>query len=600
MKKLFLLLFGLLTISSCCDDDDPKVKVVDFDKIVGDWVYDSPTDGVWETMRFTSSGVFYYSNDMATWNFSNDRNDGRYTIDEKNNTTTITYTLNGEAKQDVMTFQSLNEYEFTAKFQQTGLSFTYGKLLGSQKLVKPGDKVTPDYKAWVSDEIRDYSSHDLTIATVDDKTGEITAVAENGRTYINVYTTKGRALVEVVINDETNYFGDYSWAFGKTIDDIINKRGSNYYAKVDNQGITYKSKNLYATYERYLTGTIDDSHVQDVQLVLNDRLTDTQITTMLEKKYKSLGKLDGTDVNVYYDDSSSSMYFVMYDPTERTLSFTLSAFWPDFVPYFGLTSDEVRERMTNNGHQYFEYYDSYSANGSESYLLTSHKTKVFAVEFVYNKNNVVCSYFEYLTSSVKDTEVLEHLKSIGMVQAYNETTTGNAGSVFYNAARTLKVEYDLLRNALVFTDLKRDAYTPVILGSYWKMLGKTASEVKAYYGKPDAENSSGTVMRYITMTDYVSYVQFALDSSKKVYNINVFTRDHVEDSVVKNFLNSIYKPFDSGTNDNGPYNRWISGSTRETSDMMITFYPDYNVVVYQHPSTASSRPMHVLSFNQDQ
>lgn len=66
MKKyLFLALIPLL-FAACDNDSDIVDNPVKMEKLTGEWVYDSPKDTLWEVITFTSSGVFYYSNDWAT------------------------------------------------------------------------------------------------------------------------------------------------------------------------------------------------------------------------------------------------------------------------------------------------------------------------------------------------------------------------------------------------------------------------------------------------------------------------------------------------------------------------------------------------------
>ena len=57
MKKLFAFMLCAIAFCACSNDDDEPV--IDYaNLLVGQWVYDHPEEGVWETIKFTSSGMF--------------------------------------------------------------------------------------------------------------------------------------------------------------------------------------------------------------------------------------------------------------------------------------------------------------------------------------------------------------------------------------------------------------------------------------------------------------------------------------------------------------------------------------------------------------
>jgi hypothetical protein len=123
------------------------------------------------------------------------------------------------------------------------------------------------------------------------------------------------------------------------------------------------------------------------------------------------------------------------------------------------------------------------------------------------------------------------------------------------------------------------------------MLGKTKDKVKEEYGQPAASNSEQVRYKVVgANVEYANIVSFIFNNGASEVNlINLFLQDNVAESTIKNFLSKLYKAFDDGTNANGRFFRYINGQTRDTSSMMITYYPEYQVVVYQHPSTASAR-----------
>ena len=82
------------------------------EQLLGEWVCDLPDEGVWDKLKFIESDIFYYSNDYKRdFNFSNDLNDGRYSIYD-NNKVEISYTLNGTAQMGQFTVQEIKKYSF--------------------------------------------------------------------------------------------------------------------------------------------------------------------------------------------------------------------------------------------------------------------------------------------------------------------------------------------------------------------------------------------------------------------------------------------------------------------------------------------------------
>ena len=161
MKKLFLYIFCLMCLVSC-----EKEEITMKDQLLGEWVYDHPEEGIWEKLKFIESGLFYYSNDFrGEFSFSNDLNDGRYSIYD-NNKIEISYTLNGTAQMGQLTVRDIKKYSFTAEFfigknESVGV-FTYAKLLKSYEMER-GEKKLPDYASLVQSNIQGFKSHNTQI-----------------------------------------------------------------------------------------------------------------------------------------------------------------------------------------------------------------------------------------------------------------------------------------------------------------------------------------------------------------------------------------------------------------------------------------------------
>jgi hypothetical protein len=109
----------------------------------------------------------------------------------------------------VMAMSAISKYSFTAKFyltdgQSTG-TFTYAKELGSIEL-KEGETILPEYETLVESGtvITKFHSHNSNVAEVNSETGEIKAKM-GGRTYVDVVTEDGTAVVEVVVKSFMQY-----------------------------------------------------------------------------------------------------------------------------------------------------------------------------------------------------------------------------------------------------------------------------------------------------------------------------------------------------------------------------------------------------------
>ncbi|WP_455663873.1 hypothetical protein [Phocaeicola sp.] len=354
MKKYFFLLVCTLCILSCSNDNEDNSLPV-LDKIVGEWVYDHIEDeGIWETQKFVSSGVFYYSNiSTGGWKFSNDTKDGRYWVDGGNRIT-CSCTMEGVSVTFKMTIIDITDYSYTAEYNDGAAlgTFTFARLIDKQR-IKPGQKVTPDYGQLVHATILGYKSHKMNVATVDSSSGEITAVA-SGHTYIDVITDQGTAVVEVISFDEDNMFEDYSFALTKTIPEIVEHEGNKYEYRDDEMALVYVVDHFLVDTVTYMTGINDRTHVEYVQLTLNDNVSAAQIKKHLAEKNAVIQVTETTSSYVTGQKVGRLPVALLYDETRSTLSFFLlkpSDLWTDYISFLGLTPAEVKNRY---GEPYYE------------------------------------------------------------------------------------------------------------------------------------------------------------------------------------------------------------------------------------------------------
>ena len=202
MKHIFRIVLFAVCLFACysCEDDsknEPNIDIPEVDiadEIVGEWVYDIPEENAWQSMKFVDEGSFFcYSDKKENWTkVLKNINKGSYGV--KGN---VISAANGTTYLD-MTVSKINGYEFTGRLNETTVDFKFNKVVMRTHLTY-GQFVLPPYEQLVDTTIIGYKSHDESIATVEDSTGEITAVANNGRTYVDIITKSGTAVIKVMI-----------------------------------------------------------------------------------------------------------------------------------------------------------------------------------------------------------------------------------------------------------------------------------------------------------------------------------------------------------------------------------------------------------------
>jgi len=202
MKHIFRTAFLAVCLFTCysCEDDSKNEKKIDIpevdiaDEIIGEWVYDIPEENAWQSMKFVAEGSYFcYSDKKEKWTeVLKSINKGNYGV--KGN---VISASNGATYLD-MTVSKINGYEFTGRLNETTVDFKFNKVAMRTHLTF-GQSILPPYEQLVDTTIVGYKSHDESIATVDNSTGEITAVANNGRTYVDIITKGGTAVIKVMV-----------------------------------------------------------------------------------------------------------------------------------------------------------------------------------------------------------------------------------------------------------------------------------------------------------------------------------------------------------------------------------------------------------------
>lgn len=196
--KLLIFMLSFCTFYAC--DDDKKDDVIDipemdiYDDIIGEWVYDHPEENAWQSMKFLGNGSYFcYSDNKDNWStILQHINEGNFGVKGME-----VSAANGTTYLD-MTVSKINGYQFTARLHETTVDMTFHKVVMRSHL-NYGESIIPPYTELVDTAIIGYKSHDEELAIVDNETGEIRAVANNGRTYIDIITNNGVAVIKVMI-----------------------------------------------------------------------------------------------------------------------------------------------------------------------------------------------------------------------------------------------------------------------------------------------------------------------------------------------------------------------------------------------------------------
>jgi len=348
MKKIFISLLCALSLFACSDDEKTGTEGVDYlADLVGQWVYDHPEEGVWETLKFTSSGKFYFSNtNDLVFEFGNNTVNGSYFINGAD--VYGNYQLNGASLVLDMTIQDMKPYEFTARFKDTGLIFTYARQIDKRTL-DIDETFTPEYELLLHDaRIIGYSSHDERIVTVDVRSGAIRAEAV-GITYVDVITDRGTAVVAVSVEDADNLFPDYSPALNMNREQVIAEWGDDYtYNGPD--GISYNVSGSKYARSVYIYMQNDATYLVQLNLetaYVDDAAREKTVHEYLSRKYAYQENRDG---NYFYFDLSQPDVLPMvigYSPASNVVQYMkveeepVEDLWPDYTEEFGKHVEEL-------------------------------------------------------------------------------------------------------------------------------------------------------------------------------------------------------------------------------------------------------------------
>ncbi|MGN0234064.1 MAG: hypothetical protein ACI4B5_06565 [Bacteroidaceae bacterium] len=594
--KTSLSLFALalaIGMTSCSDECDHTTTPIpdppaNTPTIVGSWYEEAEN----EETRYASSGTFYdcYANYVRCG-----ETEGRWEYDSKNSKLTWTYSFIGQSQYADWTVKDLTELSFTI----------YSSELGAHKL----EKIVESYALNVGQTARiqfsqthpdypviSYSSTNERIASVTSD-GVIKAEGEKGRAYIKVHTEKANVWVGVTVGDDcADIWFDYVGLIGldyKTMRSALSRLGEPYSGDDGYSfGFIHQLHDVADETDVFLCP--EDVMVTEVQLHLKPSVPEAEILSYMDSRYYKIGD---SGAYIFYsssEDTEKSKAIIAYDKEEKCVVFNetqhflhyphVKDLWTDFVPLFGSTQEQVKTAMEGYGYSYLMSDFSYSKDGSDYYSVTGN-SYVQLAGFVFNPDKVVSEFWLYMNTKSDPNDVYDYL--CAKYTEY-EAESSEYRLVFYNEDKSMRVVFDLMNAAVIYTDLtvKQHETSNELFGTYYEGLGLTHDEIVAKYGTPYTEESG--ILFYIVGTGYVDIAAFYIDAdTEKCSRSFVTTNESVEQATVIDYFGSKYNVFEKGTYEDGSQYAWIDGPTVAESTLGIIYIPADRTIMYQPLGSAA-------------
>jgi hypothetical protein len=194
------------------------------------------------------------------------------------------------------TVQEIKKYSFTAEFftgknESVGV-FTYAKLLRSYEMER-GEKMLPDYASLVQTDIRGFKSHNIHVLTVDNSTGEITAVGP-GLSYVDVITEKGTAVVEIKV---AGVWPEYIACLGKTMEEVKSLYGAPTYASSSSMYYKLIEHEFFSLI--YMWADDKTKKVHTIDLMLKEGYDKQKVLAYLNHLYYPYRKGTSVELDMY-------------------------------------------------------------------------------------------------------------------------------------------------------------------------------------------------------------------------------------------------------------------------------------------------------------
>ena len=544
MKKILFLMLATFALASCNDDCDHGTIPP---PPPGNWLAEGT--GAWyeeeenEEMRFSESGTWYdkYCNKLRSF-----ETEGRYESDYSRKLT-YNYTFMGQTQFADWTISNRDELSFTITSDKVGAHVlekiveTYNMAVGkTQQISFANDH--PNYT------IQSYKCNNERIASVSES-GLITTNGEKGTAYIKISTNNGNAWVKIVVGDEClDLWYDYISLIRQNFNQVKAVLG-NPHQSDGNQGYFYNMELHDVVQQVGLWFDQSTRIVDQFQLLLKEGVPSEVVMTYMESRYYKFKEIGNSVQFLNNSTLDNSVAIIEYNQDAKTIIIVdikkYYNLWPDFTSIFGLNKSQLKSKMDEMGYAFYQSFDTYSANGSDAYLITGYDMP-YAVEFVFNPDDVVSQYWIYMKEN--DESQLNAL-----LDQYEYAKEEQSGRVFpfYNKDKTMRIELNLDKAAVVYTDLtKKQHEAPVVdelFADFAKFINKTRLTMAEMMENKEPNRQFMNTCDY-TITDnaYISNVQFQFVSKKVVKNgiqgVVVDVKENADIDKVKKYLSAIYTP----------------------------------------------------------
>ena len=198
-------------------------------------------------------------------------------------------------------------------------------------------------------EIQGYKSHDPSVATVS-QTGQIAAV-KNGTTYIDVQTSRGTGVVEVIVKDSSvkddSIPYDFQSLLGQPVSAVHEMFGANPYLE-DKEYVAY----MNVTSDISMVGIFLDSWtglVKGVTVTFNSSASTANITAALDRTFIPYASQTTETLKAYMDASTvaDATVGVTWDISKLTLTYVnlVKSLFRDYSVLLGMTKSQVLDKM---------------------------------------------------------------------------------------------------------------------------------------------------------------------------------------------------------------------------------------------------------------
>lgn len=593
MKKiLFLIALAIIVGMTSCSDDEcnhlgTDGSISSANQVIGSWYEEAEN----EEMRFGVNGTFYdrYANYLKCAEV-----EGRWEFDSKNSKLTYNYLYMGQNQYADWTVKNLEELSLTisstkvADHKLEKIVEDYDLEVGNTvKIEFP--KVYPDYS------VISYTSNNERIASVTPD-GIIKAEGEKGITYIKINTAKSNVWVKVTVGDNcSDMWFDYVGLIGldySNMRKVLSRLGDPYSGEDGYSfGFIHQSHDVADLTKVYLCP--EDGMITEVQLLLKESVPEAEILSYMNARYY---KMDENGSYAFYssvEDPELSKAIIAYNKSEKSIIFNETQhflhyphvvdLWNDFIPLFGSDKSQVKTAMDEYGYTFLMSNFDYSKDGSDYYGITGNAYAQM-VGFVFNPDNQVSEFWVYINTKSDANDVYDYL--CAKYTEYESESSQNE-LVFYNDDKSIKVVFDLMNAAVVYTKLTMKQHEADILGNYYEGLGLTHDQIVAQYGTPYSDD--GSLIIYVVGTEYVKLAAFNMNiETNKCRDVRVVINESVSASTIVDYFNSKYTVFEYGTAEDGSKYSWMNGPSVSESTLGIVYYPEDRMVAYLSLGSAAS------------